>query len=488
MFFNKKMMIFSTFLILTIPIVFGFLVWLATARPADFYFIRAARENAAGGVWFEPSALSKHGGPFQLQRADLSLWFEPEKLNKALVHFDSWMQEFALIREITHEAVEDQNYELPPAVVPHPGQAMAPLEDAYDLALRNLMEDIWSSGAVSLAGSLHFRVPHWQKFLSGWLTANVPSNRTTAFFDSTLEQSGLRDDAADLLSWFSRLPYAHLSQSSQSGLVWHESVFDVSGAQLADLHSHLCDLENLPESYCESNDSDESFLDPLLFATEDFKFQFVVFWAVRGDHLLWSNRKECLLSLVADEQSDGVGCGRAPQQGIAIHKRESFLSHVRRDKGPREGSRAGFYLNQSQLTQGFGQSVKKLLSIEGIQGASWLQDAMRSVSGERTVREWDARLRSAEVLKPLWGARLSLPTVQEGRLAVFLVQGHLPPEEDNSTSHSEDQFFSLLYGLNNAWFGLPRGPGRVLEVRRGKGGDAIWKTDAVYRLGWSERE
>jgi hypothetical protein len=485
---NKKMRIIFLLLLPIFPVIFGFLGWLATARPADFYFLRSARENASGGIWMEPSAGRGAQTQFPLQRVDISFWLDSGKMNQALAHFDSWMQEYALIREVTHESVEDESYALPPAVIPQPGEIVVPFEDPYDHAFQSLLEDVWSSGALAIAGSLRFEVPFWEKFMLGWLTADLPVSRARSFFDRSLADTGMRDDEADFLSWFARLPYAHLSETSESGLILNESVFDVSGEHLAELHGHLCDLENLPDSYCQPTDAEDTPLDPLLFATEDFKVQFVVYWAIRGEHLIWSNRRPCLLSLIPTESSPAVGCSGGPKSqrvGVRIKK---FLNHLRQESDHQSGHLAGFYLNQGQLTQAFEQGVKRLLSSESIDGASWLQETLQTVSGERRVRDWHARLRVAEDFKPLWGTRLYFPSIQEGRLSLFALAGSSRPASEISSALMEDQFFSLLYGLTNAWYGLPRGPGRRLEVQRGQVGDAVWKADAVYRLGWSDAE
>ena len=469
------------------PLLFGFLVWMATARRADTYLLKSIQTNAAVTVWLNPATAESENDFLTPKKMTLSLWISPSKVSRALAHFDGWIQEYSLVRESTDEAAENESYALPPSVLPDPDEAEYFVEDPYDVALRALLEDFWNSGLFVVAGSIHFKTPFWMKPFVGWIGSGIQKNAPVHFFDSKLTFSGLREDGADFPSWFSELPFAHLGVESIDGLLVHETVFDIGGEQIAALHGRLCELGNVGENWCSLSDVFENPIEPVLYATEAFKAQFSVFWALRGEHLIWSNQRECLSVLAQGKNSERLSCGELP--GEAGYPTVSFQEReiLNTDSTKGAGMVAGFFLNQRAMRDSFESLASKVVAAP-LDGATWLHDLIQGSTGGRLLKEWRSNLQGRALLLPSWGSRLNWLAPQTGQLSTFVHWFRGPGSGEQIEREWAESQFDFLYGLSAAWSGLPRGPGRLERTLPWQSQKSFWKADTVYSLGWSERE
>lgn len=57
-------------------------------------------------------------------------------------------------------------------------------EDAYDASLATLIDDLWTSGFLSLSGSLHLDVPVWAKPFAGISVVLTQMGLSSAFLET----------------------------------------------------------------------------------------------------------------------------------------------------------------------------------------------------------------------------------------------------------------------------------------------------------------
>lgn len=468
-------------------VLFGFLVWMATSRRADNYLLKSIQTNAVATVWLNPATGVSDNDFLTPEKMTLSLWISPSKISRALAHFDGWMQEYSLLRESIGTAAENESYALPPSVLPNLDEAEYFIDDPYDAALRALLEDLWNSGLFVIAGSLHFRTPFWMKPFVGWLGSGIQKNAAVHFFDSKLMFAGLREDGADFPSWFSELPFAHLGVESIDGLLVHETVFDIGGEQIAALHGKLCELGNVGENWCSISDIFANPLEPVLYATHEFKVQFTVFWALRGEHLIWSNQRACLSVLAEGRNSERLSCGELTSEAryptVSFQEREILNT----DSAKGTGMGAGFFLNQRAMRHSF-ESLASAVVADPLDGATWLHDLIQGSTGATLLKVWRSRLQEQAQLLPSFGSRLNWLSPQTGQLSTFVHWFRGPGSKEQIDREWAESQFDFLYSLVAAWSGLPRGPGRLERTLPWQSQQSFWKSMTVYSLGWSEKE
>jgi len=469
----------------------GAAIWLAGVRQSEFYLLKSLRGQASLALWLAPPESAANWWGLSPEKLNLSVWISPAKVRAAVRHFDVWIQEYSLLRELTDEAADQEGdgYVLPPSVLPNDEQESEEifLEDSYDIALRQLVQDFWQSGFIVVAGSVHFRSPLWLKPGLGWLASGAHPQLATAFFDSYLASLGAREDGADLPSWMTEIPFAHLDVLQKDGAALQESVFEVGGEQLASLHVRLCDLGHLPDTWCILDEGTPFAVEALLYATEDFKAQFKVYWQIRGEHLVWSNTPECLSALLGQREVANHTCGEfsaaVEPTKLSLGERDFF----KRQSIQKTSMEAGFFLNQHVLYSEFERS-HKLLEETPAEGASWLFDALQSSGGLGTVEHWRAELLEQSLLRPRWGSRFVWEPPEAGALSTFVRFTQSPRPVDRLAARWAESQFKFLYGLISSWRGLPRSPGQIEKIEPWQKSESFWNAVARYRLGWSESQ
>ncbi|NBO37231.1 hypothetical protein EBU99_01470 [bacterium] len=461
----------------------GLLIWLATAQPADFYLLRSIQGQSVANVWLFPAHESSLKPSGNLSHLSFSLWLSPAKFPTALRHFDHWLEEYSLLREETDEAAGDDSQTIPPSILPNDEAELSSTVDPYDLAFANLFEDIWSSGAVSIAGSAHFDIPFWGKPFFGWIQAQLQTAAGERFLEKIFDHIGSRRDGTDLASWIGELPFANLPQPNSYALI-HSVLIHLDGIQIAKLYGQLCEARNISELWCEPSDLITNPFEPLLYASENFQTQVRIYWTVRGQHFLWSNSEKCLEKMLASSASAELNCGEVSNlAALNFSQKERSLLRPTSRKSNRNG--AGFYLNQMALQRCFDEVVQ-VLSGENVAGASWLQDTLVSANGERVLKSIQMQLRGSALMWPSWGAILELNSSHVGHLSTFVRRLKTPEKDELVDRKAANSQFEFLSGLTSAWWGLPRGEGRLESIRPWQRQHSFWTAVSEYRLGWSE--
>lgn len=477
--------------IFALLVVLGTLMWLATARRGEFYVFKSIRGQALASLWLTPPQSASSRSGLNPEKLSLSVWISPTRVFQAVRHFDVWLQEYSLLRELTDEAAEEEGhgYVLPPSALPDeemPEDGVF-LEDSYDIALRQMLQDLWQSGYLVVGGTVHFRSPFWMKPGMGWLTSGAHFKLATSFFDAYFTSLGDREDGADVPSWFTEIPFAHLGRIQQDGVTLQESVFELGGQQLMSLHVRLCDLEHLPESWCFLEDDTRNPLEALLFATEDFNAQFKIYWQIRGEHLVWSNTPDCLAALLGQSELVSKSCGEFTAVGelpeMSRDEKQFFGTHSARATA----MEAGFFVDQ-QLLHGALEQTLKMLENTPAEGASWLNDALQSSGGLAQVEDLRSVLLEQSLLRPRWGARFVWEPPGLGELSTLARLPKNPSPGERPTELWAESQFKFLYGLVSAWRGLPRSPGQIQKIEPWQKKESYWNAVASYRLGWSESQ
>lgn len=473
----------------------GMILWFATSRGKNFYTVNAFSKEAPVSLWIQFPTVDDKGSSKELQRVSVSLWLNPAHAQRAFAHFDDWLQEYLLILEETDVAAQDEPHVLPPVPVPpEEGEGFDGAQDEndgyferdpYDLAFADFFTDVWKSGFIALAGSAYFDFPIWAKPFSGWLVAAAQSQFSPYIFDSLIAGLIVRSDGADLPSWLDAIPRAQAEIQSGEPFV-REAFVDLGGRELAELFGRLCDLENLSDDYCSDVDPVENPLSPLLALSENFQIQLSVFWTLRGQHLLWSNNRDCLLTLLHSGVSDECGGGLAvseSQRYVDGHQLRRFA------KGVSTGnvSSAGVLLNQNVLARKVEQTLG-VLSTSSIDGASWLEDFFNSSAGEVFVSRVREVLGKKALGSELWGAEIVYQDSGSGVLVNSLSSSSKPPEEEQIRRLVLKQQFDFLNAVMSAWMGVPHSTSRLAETKPWVKKNEHWHTETVYRLGWSEQE
>ncbi|MEN9529273.1 MAG: hypothetical protein RI932_1146 [Pseudomonadota bacterium] len=486
-----RKILLATGLASALLVALGAIIWLATARHSEFYLFKSMRGQASASLWLTPPQSSENRWGLISDNIGVSVWISPDRVSQAVRHFDVWMQEYSLLRELTDEAAQQEGdgYVLPPSALPEAEmqEDQVFLEDSYDLALRELLQDVWHSGFFVVGGTVHFRSPFWLKPGIGWLSSGVHPKVATSFFDAYLSSLGDREDGADVPSWFTEIPFAHLELLQSDGVNLQESVFELGGEQLASLHARLCDLGHLPESWCYLEEDSHNPLEALLYATEDFRAQFRVYWQMRGDHLVWSNSPGCLSTLLSHRDIETQSCGEFTAVGETAELSGEEKRFFEKQSASKTSMAAGFFVDQQLLHSAFEIGLKRFEDTQ-VDGASWLNDALQSAGGLRQVQEIRVGLLEESMLRPRWGARFVWEPPEAGELSTFARFTQNPGSDERLAPRWAESQFKFLYGLISAWRGLPRSPGQIQKIEPWQKKKSFWNAVARYRLGWSESQ
>ncbi|MFZ9519550.1 MAG: hypothetical protein ACO3A4_03650 [Silvanigrellaceae bacterium] len=465
--------------------------WLGTLRGEDYYLRKAFQNNAAFSLWLRPKIQNVFELKDGLTQVTLSGWLNPNRVEQAFAHFDKWIQEYNLLLDETAESAENDAHVLPPFPLPptfeddSEGESV-PEVDPYDTALADLLGDFWSSGFVTLLGSAHLNVPIIAKPVSGWMVALAHSRFSSMVLEAIVEGLPLRADRGDIPSWLQSVPFAQVDNDPGESLV-HEMAIDLGGREIGELFARLCELENLSERYCESEGQGENPLLPIFAASEQFKLQLMVYWSLRGQHFVWSNQKECLLSAISGARYEESMCGGRVSRNTRLNFRDSrqligFKGAV--PGGQNQG--AGMWLNQSELKNSVEKTVD-LLEHQEIEGASWLQDYFHTARGENGKRELLGMFQEWQQTWPLWGAEIGYTDSQSGRLLTYARTPVRPGSEDVLDPPAALFQFEFLNGIMGAWIGLPRATVRLSKSIPWQQVRDFWRAESVYQMGWSDQ-
>ncbi|NBW83218.1 hypothetical protein EBR21_15830 [bacterium] len=286
------------------------------------------------------------------------------------------------------------------------------------------------------------------------------------------------------------IPFAQVDNDSEQGVI-HELVIDLGGRDLAELFGRLCELENLSERYCNDEGSIENPLQPLFLASEQFKVQLVLFWALRGQHFVWSNQKQCLASIISGPKSSAAACsGEVSQSDSRRFEELKELSQLFKIKGSVLGKKdqsAGMWLNQTELIASI-EKVLKVIEHQNMEGASWLHDYFNSAGGETSKNNLLGLFREWQHNWPVWGAESGFADSQEGRLVTYARSQVRPGAADVLDPPAALFQFEFLNGMMGAWVGLPRATVRLARSSPWHQVKDFWQAESVYRMGWSEQQ
>lgn len=472
-------------------ILAGLVVWLATVKTEDFYLRSAFKADSIANIWMRPS-LSKTSSHQPLyHQATLSAWLNSTRAAQAFENFDDWIQEYLLALDETSETADDEAQILPPVPMT-PDQDTSPASgvevqvDPYDRALGEFVRGVWESGFLTVAGSLHLDVPLWAKPLSGWFVVANQSRFSPYILEKILNHLGAREDGADLVGWLNTLPFAYVSDDGKESVV-HEIVMQLSGENISELLSRLCEMGNLSERLCSDEDLEDNPLRPILFATENFQLPLNLFWTLSGEHVVWSNSRPCLLSLIAQGANPGAGCGDSPSvvAKAKIPEKTSFMSLKRRPYESGSPS-VGYWGNQLALERAM-RDVFTRLSAKDVRGASWAQDFLLTAGGESFRDKTLATLSGWAFDWSFWGAQLHYIGVDSGRLMTYAKCSQGSQPRGTLARNVSATQFEFLNALMSAWLGLPRSTARLSEAKPWESTETCWQAESVYRLGWSEQ-
>ena len=188
--------------------------------------------------------------------------------------------------------------------------------------------------------------------------------------------------------------------------VAHEIVMQLSGENISELLSRLCEMGNLSERYCSDEDLEDNPLRPILFATENFQLPLNLFWTLSGEHVVWSNSRACLLSLISQVSNPGSECGDSPSSKAKakILEKTSFMQ-LKRRTFESESPSVGYWGNQLALEWAVRDVISRL-SERDIKGASWAQDFLLTAGGESFRDRALATLTGWAFDWSFWGAQL----------------------------------------------------------------------------------
>lgn len=464
--------------------VFGLLFWLSATRPDGFYLIEAIQSRSAMSLWISDKperALS------QRPTMNLFAWIRPSRTGNALSAFDEWFQEYLLSTDNTDEAAEGAPYVLPPAIIPQSQIENIFEPYHYDSVTRRVIEDIWNSGFLSVAGIIQPEADVWMKSLLGWHSAGVGLESLATLFGLSFHPDETRIVHPYFLTWLNRQPSAELRKESLGGVTIFESALEVSADELFELHGQLCSVGSLPERLCSEGSFLENPIDPFLRVSRDFRVQLKYFWTVRGGALIWSNQKECMRSAFEQSESRFSGCtdhARSPVR--SLFGRRAALSLRRVVTAPQVES-VGYFVNERQVMFDFNAVLEFLLNPKKVQ-SSWLSDLLSQASSLRELRELSKSLKLRSQVSPFWAARLVEHS--PGSLELLTVARWMGLEEQLERIHrtwAESQF-EFLYSLKAAWSGLPRTPARLNRSEPWQQAAEFKQSKSVFEIGWSEKE
>jgi len=484
-----KLILLTSFLLVMSMGFAGLMVWCATARTEDFYARAAFRSDSLLSLWIRPSkqGTGSHWGEFI--QADMSIWLNPSRTKKAFSNFDDWYQEYSLLKEETYEYDEGETRILPSFPVYPEQDAEESLEfaeeDAYDASLATLIDDLWTSGFLSLSGSLHLDVPLWAKPFAGLSAVSTQMGLSSAFLETFADRFSLRADGADLPSWIAEIPFSEVEGRTSPV---REIVLDVGGREVGEFFARLCELGNLAEEYCAFDDVDSNPLSPLLMASEGFHVQLKIYWSLRGQHFVWSNSRDCLDSLISQPLVRTFQCGelRSEENEVSQNDLVQLMNFKNAIMSP-DNRTAGVWLNQHLLKN----AVRKMFSVlqtEDIHGAEVLRDFLNQSVGERFLQNIHLSLVEWAHRWPLWSTELEHSGSDTGRLLIHARRRLRVGEHETLQTQAAARHFTFLHALMSAWLGLPSSTSRLTQSKPWEKVGGFWRTESVYRLGWSEQE
>ena len=467
----------------------GFMVWCATVRTEDFYARAAFRSDSLFSAWIRPlrQVTGSHWGEFV--QADVSVWLNPSRAKKAFSNFDDWYQEYSFLKEEAIEYDEGETRILPSfPMIPEQNSDESlefAEEDAYDASLATLIDDLWTSGFLSLSGSLHLDVPVWAKPFAGISVVLTQMGLSSAFLETFADRFSLRADGVDLPSWITEIPFSEVELHASPV---REIVFDVGGREVGELFARLCDLGNLAEEYCAFDDVDSNPLSPLLMASEGFHVQLKLYWSLRGQHFVWSNSRDCLESLLSQPVVRTFQCGELRSDENEVSQSDFVqLMNFKNALISRDNRSAGVWLNQHVLKN----AVRKIFSVlqnEDIRGAEVLREFLNQPLGEGFLQNVDLSLVEWAHRWPLWSTELEHSGSDTGRILIHARRRLRVGEHESPQMQSVARHFSFLNALMSAWLGLPSSTSRQTQSKPWEKVGGFWRTESVYRLGWSEQE
>jgi hypothetical protein len=467
----------------------GLLVWCATARSEDFYLRTSFKSGSVASFWIRPMLEKEQKLKGAFSQADVSVWLNSGRTEAAFSRFDNWWQELLLLSEESDEEAGSENQILPSFPLnpeaDDTDETEFLIEDSYDLALAELLEDIWTSGFLTFAGSVHFKVPVWAKPLAGLSGVLAQSGMSSSLVDAFADNFPLRQDALDLPSWLVTIPFSNVV--NQKSPV-QDLVLDLGGRELSELFARLCDLENLSEKYCEVEEAETNPLTPLFLTSEGFHVQLKFYWALRGQHIVWSNSKECLEDLISQPAGTRFRCGDFPAAG-GSHTEHEFkqLMNYKNISDAGNIRASGVWFNQKSLHLSMNKMIGDLnpdLSAGLARLLEFLNFGRRDNAFlfiQNALTEW-------AYLWPLWGAEIGREDTASGKLFIHALRAVRPKPQEILQPRIAVNQFSFFNSVLNAWLGLANSTTRLVQSKPWAQENGYWRAESDYRFGWSEQE
>ena len=467
----------------------GLMFWLATVRDEDFYLHTSFKSGAVASFWIRPSLEEEQKSKGAFSQADISVWFNPRRLNDALSGFGDWWNEFLLLTEESDDAAGSENQILPPfPLVPETEETVDSqflVEDSYDSALAGFLEDVWSSGFLIFAGSVHFKVPVWAKPMAGLSVSFAQSGLSSLLIDSFVRRFPMRDDALDLPSWLVTIPYSNMVNYSSP---IQDLVLDLGDAELSELFMRLCDLGNLAENFCDVDELENNPLAPLFLTSEGFHVQLKIHWTLRGQHIVWSNSKECIEKIISQPVGRDFSCGDESIPELVDTGRSLGPLMNSKDLSSKDNRRSsGVWINQRALHQA-GKMIISELKTEPPEGILQMLELFSIGSKERSMQAIQDALTEWAYLWPVWAAEIDREDAATGKLLIHAMRPVRPLPDEVLAPQVAAVQFSFFNSVLNAWLGLASSTTRLVRSKPWSQVNGYWRSESDYRFGWSEQE
>lgn len=474
---------------LFLPLLFfavGILFWVSEARLSGSFQSDAWRERAVASFWVRDRSYRPDQNAVSLS---VVAWVRPSRIEVSVPAVNEWIREYLLISGDTDELADDAPYLLPPALIPPFESFVAAEDDPYDVATRRVIENVWRSGLVVVAGEVEVESPLWQKSFLGWYGAGIGLEPLAQFFGLTHSEGRETPDAPFLLAWMSRLPRGELRASVDQGVLVHESVFEISPRELDDLFGRMCGLDAVPEDWCLDAGLPDNPLDPLMKVSREFKTQLKIYWTVRGGTLVWSNQKGCLISAFHSHNSRFSGCADIRNDRLQRAVVPSDALQLRRALLRSEQNAIGYFVNEANLKDAFDKALIEIRRNDvSAEGRGWIVDLLGREGVQALLGAIDSALTVRAERVPYWGATLT--DRGPGRLTLLSVahwQYTDTPLERIERTWAETQF-GFLYSLNSVWTGRPKAPARLQHTGMRRTDTRLRHSNADFDVGWSEQE